>query len=659
MSIVEMQKIHIISTLANKDEILKCLQKNEVLDIQNVSIKELESQEELASEESIGQYEYQLAEIKSAISFLDKILQKKRSFIESFIPYKVEISEDQLWQTCQEFNCPAYVKECTSLEDELINLKNLKNELFNDRERLLPWKKLDVSLDTLTCSSKTCIVLGRIRTRKLIEFNSMVEDQSPACEIEIINRTKEETYLVLVFLAQDKSAFSDLLAKTDFEIITLPLSRNTPRQEIDKINVLLGETENEIREELNKAEQLARHVNKLKFMYDYVLEKKQNLLIKQKFANTNYTFIIEGWIKKEDFNKVRQELSQVTKEFEIFKVKPLEAEKPPIVLKNPKILSPFELITKIYGTPKSSEWDPSLALSFFFALFFGICLGDFGYGLMLALVSWYFLKRYRLPEGGQKLFKLLMLGGGVAAIIGILTGSYLGLSPAEIPETLMPVKQLLSSIQIIDPIKSPLTMLIFSLALGVTQILFGIILHLTLKIKNKDYVSAFLDDGIWLFFLSSLVFLIVSSALQLEIAKLASNLSIAGAVSLVLTQGRHQKNILQKFLSGLLSLYKVSGYMGDTLSYSRLLALGMSTTIVGSVINILAGMVKGGVPILGYFLMILLLIFGHIFNLLVGTLGAFVHSTRLQMVEFFSKFYEGGGREFKPYKRQAEYTIIK
>ena len=98
--------------------------------------------------------------------------------------------------------------------------------------------------------------------------------------------------------------------------------------------------------------------------------------------------------------------------------------------------------------------------------------------------------------------------------------------------------------------------------------------------------------------------------------------------------------------------------MGDTLSYSRLLALGMSTTIIGSVINILAGMVKE-VPVLGILLMSALLIFGHIFNLLVGTLGAFVHSTRLQMVEFFSKFYEGGGREFRPYKREAEYTVLK
>jgi V/A-type H+-transporting ATPase subunit I len=240
-----------------------------------------------------------------------------------------------------------------------------------------------------------------------------------------------------------------------------------------------------------------------------------------------------------------------------------------------------------------------------------------------------------------------------------LTGSYLGFSPSEIPAALLPLKQLLISIQIVDPIKSPLVMLIFSLALGVVQILFGIFLQMLQKITKKQYVSAVIDEGLWMFFLGSLVFLIVSNALSLQTARIASYFSIGGAAALVLTQGRHKKNIIQKFLSGLLSLYKVSGYMGDTLSYSRLLALGMSTTIIGSVINILAGMIKGGVPILGFVLMIVILILGHLFNLVVGTLGAFVHTTRLQMVEFFTKFYEGGGREFRPYKRQAEYTIIK
>ncbi|KPJ66422.1 hypothetical protein AMJ44_08395 [candidate division WOR-1 bacterium DG_54_3] len=654
MAIVEMQKIHIVSLGPYKDQILKSLQKNEVLDIQEVSgIEKLP-----LSPEEIGRYELELAEIKSAITFLESAGRIRKSFIETFIPPKEEITEEELIQTCREFKCPEIVKNCTDLENRLTNLKNLRNELQTEHEKLLPWRKLGIPLTHLTCTVKTCILLGSIKTKRLKEFKSQIEKLTEAAEVKVVNRTKEEIYLFIVYLAAEGEAFTELLSKTEFNQITLPVTGGTPAHEISRIRILLSEIESETKEILAEARSLGHHLNKLKYMYDYILENKVNLEVKQKLADTNYTFIMEGWIRKTDFDKLKFELSKITNELEIFRIEPAQGEKPPILLKNPALLSPFELITKIYGTPKFEEFDPSLPLAFFFALFFGICLGDFGYGLILALISIYFLKRYRLPEGGKKLFRLFLLGGGVSAIVGILTGSYLGYSPKQIPPALLPLKEFLSSIQIIDPIKSPLAMLVLSLALGVIQILFGIFLQMLQRIKNKQFASAVLDDGLWIFFLGSLVFLILSNALSMQTVQIASRMSLGGAIALVLTQGRHKKNIIQKFLSGLLSLYRVSGYMGDTLSYSRLLALGMSTTIIGSVINILAGMVKE-VPVLGILLMIALLIFGHLFNLLVGTLGAFVHSTRLQMVEFFSKFYEGGGREFRPYKREAEYTVLK
>ena len=654
MSIVEMQKIHIVSLKQNKNILLKVLQDNEVLDIQEA----LPEQEIKPSEEFSG-LEMQLAEIKSAIAFLESVSARKKSFIESFLPPKEEIAEFELQKICREFDCDGLVKKCKQIEGTLANLKNLKNELQNNRDHLLPWANLNIPLDSQNCSSNTCLTFGRIKPKALPEFKQNLGKISSATQLDIIKQTKENTYLVLTFLKEESKLINDFIGKTVWSPLTLPTSPNTPAQEIKQINSLIIDTQKDINIQINEAKNLSAYLSKLKYSYDQVLGRKTNLETKQNLLNTNYAFIIAGWIKKHDFEKIKSTLSQATEEFDIFPVMPAKDEKPPIALENPVPFSPFELITKIYGTPKYNEWDPSIALSFFFALFFGICLGDFGYGLILAGFSIYFLKKYRLPEGGKNLFKLLLFGGGVAAVVGILTGSYLGLSPKDIPMALFPLKNLLTSIQIIDPIRSPLTMLLFSLALGVTQILFGIILQFALKLRNKDYVSAVLDDALWFFFLSSLVFLIISSVMSLTTAKIASYLSIGGAAALVLTQGRHKKNIIQKFLSGLLSLYKVSGYMGDTLSYSRLLALGMSTTIIGSVINILAGMVKGGVPILGVILMFVLLVVGHIFNLIIGTLGAFVHSTRLQMVEFFSKFYEGGGREFRPYRREAEYTILK
>jgi V/A-type H+/Na+-transporting ATPase subunit I len=646
MSIVEMQKIHILSLKNHKEGILKELQKSEVIDIQ--AIEEIEG-------ESSSPFDLDLAEIKSVLSFLEGIQQKKRSFIESFIPPREEVTEEELLQTCREFDHQKFLENCKGIEGEISNLNSFKNEMEVEYDKLLPWKPLNFRLDELACSKKTCIITGKVKTSLFPRFKKDAHDRSTASDIVIVNQNKNETYLVLIYLASEKEGFTQFITQTDFESISLPISNKTPAEEIAKIEGLLKQVRVDIKEQTKKAKKLSPSIDQLKLIYDCLLEKKNNQKIEDKFKNTNYTFIIQGWIKKRAFEKTINKLKKVTDEFELVKIEGTEGEKPPVVLENPHALSPFELITNIYGTPKSDELDPTGPLSFFFALFFGLCLGDFGYGIILALISVYFLKRYKLPPGGIKLFQLLVFGGIVSSIVGLLTGSYLGFTPKDIP-TLFPF---LSSIQIIDPIKSPLVMLGFSLALGVVQLLFGICLRMYHNIISKRYSEAFLDDFLWLFFLSSLVFLIISSSVPLATVNIAKNLSIVGAVLMVLTQGRHKKNIIQKFLSGLLSLYKLSGYMGDILSYSRLLALGMSTTIIGSVINILAGMVKGGVPVLGVILMVVILIVGHLFNLIIGTLSAFVHSTRLQMVEFFSKFYEGGGREFRPFKRESEFTILK
>lgn len=650
MSIVEMQKIHLLSLKKHQETILNLLKNSEIIDIQQVK----ESEHEPSTKE-LGAYELQLAEIKSVIAFLETIGEIKKGFIESFFTEKKEISEKELSTVCREFDCKKFIENCKGIESQLTNLKNLTTELNNDIKKLLPWQSLNVPLQALGCGIKTCIVAGKVRTSDFLDLKSGFEKFSDAVDIVVTEQTKEETHMILLYLATEKNGLVNLLSKANFEQIILPISEKTPKEEIKKLQLILANTGKDIEEQVEAAKQLLSHLDKIKYIYDHNLDNKSMVEVKNKFIDTNYAFIIEGWIKKSDYEKLLKQLAKITPEVEVSRISPREGEKPPVILKNAGILSPFELITNIYGTPKSDELDPTGPLSFFFALFFGLCLGDLGYGLILIAFSLYFLKRYRLPKGGVKLFNLLMFGGGVATLVGLLTGSYFGLTPKDIP-ALLPI---LSSIQIVDPIKNPLTMLGFSLALGVVQILFGITLQMIHKIMNRQVMDAILDDGLWIYFLSALIFLIVSSAAFPSAVKLASNLSIAGAVLMVLTQGRHKKTIIQKFLSGILSLYKLSGYMGDILSYSRLLALGMSTTIIGSVINILAGMVKGGIPILGIILMVILLIFGHTFNLVIGTLSAFVHSTRLQMVEFFSKFYEGGGREFRPFKREAEFTILK
>jgi len=646
MSIVAMQKVQLVALAEDQAEIIKLLQESEIIEITDSS----SGDNKLTTAASV---ETQLAEIKSAVDFLTSLESVKKSFIESFLPAKEEIGEAELMAACHGFECQATLKKCEDIEDHLNNLKNLKTQIQGEKDRLIPFEKLNVPINLIAPSLKTVIILGKIKTKQLAGFSEQLAKLSPASDIQAVSQAKEETYLVIAYLAKDKTKSQDFLSQSAFEAIALPESVRTPKQELAHLKNVLKKTETDLAETMKSAKELGRQLNKLKYMYDLLLEEKQQSDIRQKFGATSRTFIIEGWIKKADLTKTKNQLTKATSAFLLLEIEPNENEKPPVALTNPKALAPFEVITQLYGSPSYNEFDPSILLSFFFIFFFGLCLGDFVYGLVLTVFSLYLMKRYKLPVGGQKLFTLLAVGGLVAAVVGVLTGSYLGFTPAELPAT-----ALLSSLQIIDPVKDPLTMLAFSLALGVVQILFGLFIHLALLVKSKNYVSAILDDGLWIFWLSSLVFLAVASALSSPLAGLAGKLSLFGGIALFLTQGRSEPTLLKKGISGLLSLYKVSGYLGDTLSYSRLLALGMSTTIIGAVINILANMVKG-TPGIGVALMVLILIIGHLFNLILGVLGAFIHSVRLQLVEFFGKFYEGGGQQFRPFKRMAEYTVLK
>ena len=200
-------------------------------------------------------------------------------------------------------------------------------------------------------------------------------------------------------------------------------------------------------------------------------------------------------------------------------------------------------------------------------------------------------------------------------------------------------------------------MLIFSLILGIIQVIVGILVSMWWKIKHKNYVSAVLDSGLWLYFILSILFW-ASTKLGFVSFAGAKYLVWAGALAMIATQGRQNKNPILKVATGILSLYGLVGYLSDVLSYSRLLALGLATGIIAMVINLIAALTIEMVPYVGYVIAIFILIGGHTFNIGINALGAFIHSSRLQFVEFFPKFMEGGGRNFVPLQKESKYVRL-
>ena len=262
----------------------------------------------------------------------------------------------------------------------------------------------------------------------------------------------------------------------------------------------------------------------------------------------------------------------------------------------------------------------------------------------------------------ENLVRLLMYGGILTFIMGILFGGWFGLTPEQAPSFLTTMKdgKLMFIGQTFDALGNAMQILILSLSLGFIQTLFGLWLNFIHNYRSINKKEAILDNLPWALILTVIgLFILVAAGILPAILKTpVIYLLYAVVVFIIFTQGRKQSNIIAKFFSGVLSLYGLVGYMSDVLSYSRLLALGLATAIIGMAVNTIA-VLANGIPYIGIIFAIIILIVGHIFNLGINALGSFIHSGRLQFVEFFGKFLEGGGAPFRPLSRESKFIQLK
>jgi V/A-type H+-transporting ATPase subunit I len=385
-------------------------------------------------------------------------------------------------------------------------------------------------------------------------------------------------------------------------------------------------------------EELLAHRQHLMAYSDFLENERDKNEAISKFARTESAFLVEGWIPAPAVSGLEKLLTEKTETTVLIIRDPDPEEKVPVLLRNSGAADAFEVVTRLYSTPSRRDIDPTPLIAPFFFVFFGICLTDAGYGVILSLLALFVMRKLKLGGMGKQLIKLLFLGGISSFIFGVLMGGWFG--------DLIKLRPLW-----FNPLDDPMRMLIFSFILGFIQIFFGMGVRAYQEIKAGRVLDALFDQGLWFVFLIGLV----SLALP-QFSAAGKWLAVGGALGLILTQGRSQKGIIKKFLSGLLSLYDVTGYLSDVLSYSRLLALGLATGVIATALNTMGGLLSGSVP--GIIAMVIFLIGGHFFNLMIGSLGAYVHTSRLQYIEFFGKFFEGGGKAFEPFCNTTKFVDI-
>ncbi len=311
-------------------------------------------------------------------------------------------------------------------------------------------------------------------------------------------------------------------------------------------------------------------------------------------------------------------------------------EIPPTVMENNSLVKPYESVIELYSRPMAGSIDPDFIMAPFHFIFFGMMLSDAGYGLVLTVLLFIAIKLFK-PEGfAGKLAKVIFFGSISTVLWGALFGGWFGLEWHPL---------------LFAPMKEPLKMLALCFGLGTLHIVVGMLLKIYMLLKQGDVMSAICDEVSWLLMFAGFF------CMALVPGQVGKYLALSGAGIIILFGGREKSGLVSRLTSGLLSLYNISGYLSDLLSYSRLFALGLATGVIAMVINTIAQMLMGAGP-LGMVVAALVVFGGHAFNIVINVLGAFVHSSRLQYIEFFGKFYEAGGKAFLPLALRTKYTNI-
>ena len=668
MAVLQMQRFSICALKKDRKAILEKLQALGVMEIDN-SVIEDDSLQKMDTVESRQVFEKQAVMAEHALDVLQKYVPEKTSMLSS-LEGKKQVNRWEYEKIVQNRDVMSKrARELVNLNKEISENNANVVKLENQIESLAPWMSLEVPM-TYRGTRSTAFLVGTMsRAMTMEEIRTAVAEHAPdldAYDVTILSADKDLTYLAVVCLRKDADKLEDALRASGFA---------RPSQMVSKVpSELKKNLEEQIQQLNSKTKQIESQIaeykdyrNDLRLFVDYYRIRAEKYQILGQIPQSKQTFFISGYVPEGAVPLLKEKIENAyncTVDVEEIK----EEEEPPVLLKNGKISSSVEGVLESYGLPHKGEVDPTQIMSVFYIVLFGMMLSDAAYGLLVSLVCFIALKKFpRMAEGLAKSIRLFMYCGISTLIWGVLFGGYFGNVVDIVSEVYFGHKVVIPALWFV-PLNNPMKLLIFSLGLGIVHLFFGLGIKGYSYIKNKDYMGFLCDVVFWYMLLVGLLLMLIPSDLFASIAQakivfppfvnlLAKVLAIGGAVGLLLFAARDNKNFGLRLALGAYELYNITGWLSDVLSYSRLLALGLATGVIASVVNQMGSMM--GTSIIGVIGFIVVFIVGHTLNLAINLLGAYVHTNRLQFVEFFGKFYEGGGRPFNPFKQNTKYVDIK
>ncbi|NTW71656.1 MAG: V-type ATP synthase subunit I [Eubacteriaceae bacterium] len=640
MAIVKMNKFTLFTFESRKDYLLTELQKFQ--EVQFIDLKDKTAEEEFkflksdGNEKDLALIEDSFSKVKYSIDYIGKYMEKEKG-MKAMLKGKESLSYNQLGQEAQKIDWKKTYSELKKHDEEMVSYNNQATKLQSEIEALIPWEKLDVAFSELKQLSTCKWYLGSVSHKIKDEFLKTFNDNLAYSYVEVISEVKEDVNLLVVFHKSLEETAEEVLKENNFTKIHFNYD-GKPKDIIAESKVTIENLKAQSAEVKEKIKALGSELENLKLMRDHFATESGKLTSLEKFIKTEKVVAIQGWItveKNDDLEKILNKT--VPNEYFLEFAEPGEDDNVPVLLKNNGFAEAFEPVTAMYSLPNYNEADPTPVFAPFMLVFFGMMLSDAAYGIILTVAAFWALKN--IPMEDKRFIKLFFYLGISTTFFGVLYGSYFGDVLVKVVKPIW-----------LDPSSNPMAVLIVAVIMGVIHIFVGLGVKAYNLIKSGKPVDAIYDVLTWY------VTIIGAFLMLLGYNPVGKYMAIIGAVSLVATQGRDAKTIGGKLAGGLFGLYGITGYLGDILSYSRLLALGLATGLIGSSFNLMVKLVGTG-PIT-YIFAALIFVGGHTFNILINILGAYVHAARLQYLEFFGKFYDGGGKAFTPFKSDNKYFSI-
>lgn len=665
MAIVTMKKLTLLAMESDKEAIFDALIKTNSVELKrSADIDACRRVDSSAEREKLA---VKIVSVEDDIQFVAQITQNYNSAHKrSKEVAEVKLPKNSFARPLTEIDYDYFLNfesQTERIEKDLDALKQLKQDL-SQNEAIIAQKRAELFRMAIiqrlphptTWYKDTDASVVRLSQFNASETDNIrkLAESYPLVDLEVLDVVGSTALCVVVAHKSETEFFEKATA---YGLVRCEVTCDVlPQTYIEDIQRQINGYVRKINEITEAIVSFAENTAEWKIYVDYLELCAKKLAASGDLENTDKTFVLEAYYPAESEEKVQSAIESISNNMILTFDEIGEEEFAPTLIKSNKVVKPFEFVTNMYTPPEYHEVDPNPVMSLFYFIIFGFMVADIGYGALLALAGLIGTLVIKQRSAIKTMLQLFGICGISAMAVGALFGSMFCYT---LYEGVIP-----------DPSKFPMVMMVLCLFLGIVHICAGIGCKMAVKIKHKQHLAAWLADFPWIITLLSLILAIFNMALDMAAYEPYNVLRLPDTVSQVslyvclgslavsvIFAGLGSKGILGKVKSSFGSLYGVINYFSDVMSYIRIFGLMLSSALVGSVINEIGTMLAGNA--VGYVMAGVVLVIAHLFNLIMGILGVYIHNGRLAYVEFFGKFYTGDGQLFVPFGSDTRYVLLK